>query len=308
MLISRYLIFNALSLMVLIVLACSRPVLMKKGPNEDIHGVTGECQIKGSDTLLMLSQRWAEDFMAENPNAIIQVTGGGSGVGIAALIDGTTDVANASRPIKDVEIEAAKGKGVDPLEFAVAMDGIAVIINPDNPVDEFTLVQIKGIYTGEIKNWKEVGGPDLTVITYGRQSSSGTYVYFKEHVLEDEDYRTDNQELSGNSLLCDSISKDAAGIAYVGVGYASKRDDIVIAGVKANDASEAVVPNIETVSSGEYPISRFLYNYTNGKPEGAAKAYLAYALSDEGQATAEEVEYITLPADILEEMRAQLDE
>jgi phosphate transport system substrate-binding protein len=283
-----------------------RPVFNK--PETNTEGVFGECQIKGSDTLLMLSQRWAEDFMAENPDAIIQVTGGGSGVGIAALIDGTTDVANSSRPIKDKEIDNANAKGVEPLEFAVAMDGIAVIINPDNAVKELTLAQIKGIYTGEIKNWKDVGGADITIITYGRQSSSGTYVYFKEHVLEDEDYRTDNQELSGNSLLCDGVSKDKASIAYVGVGYASKRDDIVIIGVKADDASDPIVPSIETVSNGEYPISRYLYNYTNGTPEGAAKAYLAYALSDDGQATAEEVEYITLPADILEEMRAQLGE
>lgn len=294
------------ALLVLAVFGC-RPGT-DEGDETDGEGVSGECQIKGSDTLLMLSQRWAEDFMAENPDAIIQVTGGGSGVGIAALIDGTTDVANASRPIKDKEIEEAKGKGIEPLEFAVAMDGISVIINPENTATELTLAQIKGIYTGEITNWKEVGGPDLEVVTYGRQSSSGTYVYFKEHVLEDEDYRADNQELSGNSLLCDSVSKDKAGIAYVGVGYASKRDDIVIAGVKVDDASPAVVPSIETVGGGEYPISRFLYNYTNGKPEGAAKAYLAWALSDEGQATAEEVEYIALPSDLLEEMRAQLGE
>ncbi len=293
------------TLLALAIFGC-RPGMEKPGTGGD--GVSGECQIKGSDTLLMLSQRWAEDFMAENPDAIIQVTGGGSGVGIAALIDGTTDVANASRPIKGKEIEDAKGKGIEPLEFAVAMDGISVIINPENTATELTLAQIKGIYTGEITNWKEVSGPDLEIVTYGRQSSSGTYVYFKEHVLEDEDYRTDNQELSGNSLLCDSVAKDAAGIAYVGVGYASKRGDIFIAGVKEDDASPAVVPSIETVGGGEYPISRFLYNYTNGTPEGAVKAYLAYALSDEGQATAEEVEYIALPADLLEEMRAQLGE
>jgi phosphate transport system substrate-binding protein len=278
------------------------------GGETDGESVSGECQIKGSDTLLMLSQRWAEEFMAENPDAITQVTGGGSGVGIAALIDGTTDIANASRPIKDKEIEDAQSKGIEPLEFAVAMDGISVIINPENTATELTMAQIKGIYTGKITNWKEVGGPDLDVVTYGRQSSSGTYVYFKEHVLEDEDYHTGNQELSGNSMLCDSVAKDAAGIAYVGVGYASKRDDIVIVGVKEDDAAEAIVPSIETVGGGKYPISRFLYNYTNGKPEGVAKAYLAYALSDEGQTTVEEVEYIALPDDMLADMRAQLGE
>ncbi|MCP4229429.1 MAG: PstS family phosphate ABC transporter substrate-binding protein, partial [bacterium] len=238
--------------------------------------------------------------------AIVQVTGGGSGVGIAALIDGTTDVANASRPIKNEEIDEAKRNGVEPLEFSVAMDGISVIVNPKNPVTELTLAQIKGIYTGNIKNWKEVGGPNMGVITYGRQSSSGTYVYFKENVLENEDYRADNQELSGNSLLCDSVSKDAAGIAYVGVGYALKRDDITIVGVKKDDDAEPVIPTIETVGGGEYPISRFLYNYTDGAPTGVAKAYLAYALSDEGQATAEEVEYVALPEDVRREQLEKL--
>jgi phosphate transport system substrate-binding protein len=268
--------------------------------------VAGEIQMKGSDTLLLLAQRWAETFMAENPDAIVQVTGGGSGVGIAALIDGTTDIADASRPIKDEEVEECKANGVDVLEFSVALDGISVIINPDNTVESLTLAQIKDIYTGKTKNWKEVGGPDAMIVCYGRQSSSGTYVYFKEHVLEDEDYRADTQELAGNSVLCDSVARDTGGIAYVGVGYAAQRDDVKILGVKADENAEPVKPTNEAVSSGTYPISRYLYNYTNGKPEGVAKAYLEFALSDEGQKIVEEVEYIALPQDVLKEQRDKL--
>jgi phosphate transport system substrate-binding protein len=270
------------------------------------EGLTGEIQVKGSDTLLLLAQRWAEEFMALNPAAVVQVTGGGSGVGIAALIDGTTDIADASRPIKDEEIEDCEANGVDVLEFPVALDGISVIINPDNTVESLTLAEIKDIYTGKTKNWKEVGGPDATIVCYGRQSSSGTYVYFKEHVLEDEDYRADTQELAGNSVLCDSVARDIGGIAYVGVGYAAQRDDVMILAVMEEEGGEAITPTDETVANGTYPISRYLYNYTNGKPEGVAKAYLEFALSDEGQKIVEEVEYIALPPDLLGEQRDKL--
>jgi phosphate transport system substrate-binding protein len=270
------------------------------------EGLTGEIQVKGSDTLLLLAQRWAEEFMTENPGAVVQVTGGGSGVGIAALIDGTTDVANSSREIKDEEVEECKANGVDVLEFSVALDGISVIVNPDNTVESLTLAQIKDIYTGKTKNWIEVGGPDATIVCYGRQSSSGTYVYFKEYVLEDKDYRADTQELAGNSVLCDSVARDVGGIAYVGVGYAAQRDDVKILGVMAEDGADPVKPTNETVANGTYPISRYLYNYTNGKPEGVAKAYLEFALSDEGQKIVEEVEYVALPPDVLKEQRDKL--
>jgi len=276
-------------------------------PSEtDGETVAGEIQVKGSDTLLLLAQRWAEEFMAENPGAVVQVTGGGSGVGIAALIDGTTDIADASRPIKDEEIEDCEANGVEVVEFSVALDGISVIINPDNTVESLSLAQIKDIYTGKTKNWKELGGPDATIVCYGRQSSSGTYIYFKEHVLEDEDYRADTQELAGNSVLCDSVARDVGGIAYVGVGYAAQRDDVKILGVMTDEGAEPVKPTNEAVANGTYPISRYLYNYTDGKPEGVAKAYLEFALSDEGQKIVEEVEYIALPPDLLDEQRDKL--
>jgi phosphate transport system substrate-binding protein len=273
----------------------------RPGGEPETEGLAGEIQVKGSDTLLLLGQRWAEEFMAVNPGAVVQVTGGGSGVGIAALTNGTTDIANSSRPMKDEEKEDCEANDVDPIEFIVAMDGISVIVHPDNPVESLTLAQIKDIYTGKTKNWNELGGPDATIVCYGRQSSSGTYVYFKEHVLEGEDYRSDTQELAGNSVLCDSVARDVGGIAYVGVGYAEQRDDVKILGVTTDEGAEPVVPTDETVADGTYPISRYLYNYTDGTPEGVTEAYLEFALSDEGQKIVEEVEYIALPTDLLAE-------
>jgi phosphate transport system substrate-binding protein len=278
----------------------------EKGAAATAGAVRGTIQVKGSDTLLMLSQRWAETFMDENPEAVVQVTGGGSGVGIKSLIDGTTDVANASRPIKDEEREQAEAKGVTVSEIAVAVDGVCFIVNPANPLTELTVAQLGDVYRGKIKDWRALGGSGR-IMCYGRQSTSGTYDFVKEHVLNKDDYRADIQELQGNSLLCDAVSRDKNGIAYVGYGYADKRDDIKILGVKKDDASPAVTPNVDTVGSMEYPISRYLFNYTNGKPEGLVKAFISFALSDEGQKVVEEVEYVKLPAPKLSESRAALE-
>ncbi len=260
--------------------------------------LSGTIQVKGSDTLLMLSQRWAEEFMAKHPGAIVQVTGGGSGTGIKALIDGSTGVCNASRPMKDEEIKEATAKGVDPLEIRVALDGIAVVVHKDNPVNELTMAQLGDIYVkdGKNKDWKQVGGKAGKIMCYGRQSSSGTYDYFKEHVLAKKDYRADVQELTGTALLCDAVAKDPNGVAYVGVGYAMKRTDVKILGLKKDDKSSAVKPDLATVSDNSYPLSRYLFNYTNGKPKGVARAFISFALSPEGQKIVEEVEYVPLPA------------
>lgn len=285
-----------------IVAALILTVACKKAPEGktgETAALSGTIQVKGSDTLLMLSQRWAEDFMAKNKGVVVQVTGGGSGVGIKALIDGTTDIANASRPIKDDEVAAAKAKNVNPFEIKVALDGIALVVHKDNPVNELTVEQLKEIYIagGKITDWKAVGGKPGKIMCYGRQSTSGTYEYFKEHVLNKKDYRPEILELTGTSLLCDAVAKDPNGIAYVGIGYALKRSDIKILSLKKDASSPAVVPNLTTVSDGSYPLSRYLFNYTNGKPAGAAKAFISYALSEEGQKLVEEVEYVPLPPD-----------
>ncbi len=263
-------------------------------------------QVKGSDTLLMLSQRWAEAFMDENPEAVVQVTGGGSGVGIKALVEGTTDVANASRPIKGEERKEAQAKGVVVNEIAVAVDGVCFIVHPSNPLTELTVSQLGDIYRGRTKDWGALGGSGK-IMCYGRQSTSGTYDFVKEHVLNKDDYRSDIQEMQGNSLLCNEVAEDANGIAYVGYGYARKRDDVKVLAVKKNDASPAIKPSNETVGSMEYPISRYLFCYTDGKPEGVTKAFLAFALSDEGQKVVEEVEYVALAASKLSESRALVE-
>jgi phosphate transport system substrate-binding protein len=269
-------------------------------------GLRGTIQVKGSDTLLLLSQRWAEAFMEESPEALVQVTGGGSGVGIKALIEGTTDVANASRPMKEEEREEAKTKGVEVNEIAVAVDGICFIVHPSNPLAEATVNQLGDIYRGRTKDWGALGGSGR-IMCYGRQSTSGTYEFIKEHVLDKDDYRADIQELPGNAILCDSVARDANAVAYVSFGYAARRDDVKILAVKKDDASAAIAPTHETVSAREYPISRYLFNYVDGKPEGVAKAFLGFALAAEGQKIVEEVEYVALPPAKLSEGRAALE-
>ncbi|OGU67045.1 MAG: phosphate-binding protein [Stygiobacter sp. RIFOXYC12_FULL_38_8] len=246
--------------------------------------------VKGSDTLVILSQRWAEVFMKSNPGIAVQVTGGGSGTGIAALLNGSTDICNASRPMKQSEIEKLKDKyGSTGVEIKVAIDGLSVYVNKANKkVNDLTLVQIKGIYTGEIKNWKEVGGSDAKIIMYGRENSSGTYVYFKEHVLENKDFSSDVQSLPGTAAVVNAVSKDKNAIGFGGAAYAKGIKDIA---VKKDPDSKAFLPNKKNIESGEYPISRFLYMYTRKKPEGNIKKFVDWALSKEGQRIVAEVGY-----------------
>ncbi|MBI3123168.1 MAG: phosphate ABC transporter substrate-binding protein [Ignavibacteriales bacterium] len=246
--------------------------------------------VKGSDTLVILSQRWAEVFMKSNPGIAVQVTGGGSGIGIAALLNGSTDICNASRPMKQSEIEKLKDKyGSTGVEIKVAIDGLSVYVNKANKkVNDLTLVQIKGIYTGEIKNWKEVGGSDAKIIMYGRENSSGTYVYFKEHVLENKDFSSDVQSLPGTAAVVNAVSKDKNAIGFGGAAYAKGIKDIA---VKKDPDLKAFLPNKKNIESGEYPISRFLYMYTRKKPEGNIKKFVDWALSKEGQRIVAEVGY-----------------
>ena len=267
--------------------------------------------VKGSDTLLRLAQTWAEHFNSSRVE--VAVTGGGSGTGIAALINDQIDIADASRSMKDSEKKEAEKNGVQPVEFKVAMDGIAVILNKDSHnITVLTLEQIRGIYNGTYTKWSDVGGDSNdTIVLYGRQPNSGTYVFFEEHVLDTKhggkDYSEKMQQMNGNAQIVDSVIKDRNGIGYVGVSYAlSRENDLTIVKVKKDENSTAYKPTNENVASGDYPISRFLFQYTNGRPTGAVSDFIAYELSDEGQQVCEQVEYIPLPQDIREEMRAQL--
>jgi phosphate transport system substrate-binding protein len=252
--------------------------------------------IKGSDTLVRLGQRWAEEYMKNNKDVVIQVSGGGSGTGIAALLNGTTDICEASRDMKEKEYKTAQEKGINPFRVSVALDGIAVFLNNENPVAELSMAQLKGIYTGAITNWKEVGGPDAQIILYGRENNSGTYAFFKEHVLSEEDYDARTQTLPGTAAVVNAVAKDKNGIGYGGIAWAT---GVRFAAVKKDDSAAAVLPSMETVSNGSYPIARELYWFFNGKPSGDLKKLVNWTLSTAGQKLAEEIDYVPLPADLV---------
>jgi phosphate transport system substrate-binding protein len=245
--------------------------------------------VKGSDTMVILSQRWAETYMKKNPGLMIQVTGGGSGVGIAALINGGTDICAASRPMKDAEKEQAKGRhGKDVKEIPVALDGVAIYVNDSCTIPSISRVQLKGIYTGQITNWRDLGGKDARIVPYSRENNSGTYVFFKEHVLENADFARETQTLPGTAAVVNAVAKDPASIGYGGIAYAS---GIRAVPIRKDDRSEPVVPSPATVQSGQYPLSRNLFFYTIGEPSDDAKAFIDWVLSQEGQKICEEVGY-----------------
>lgn len=242
--------------------------------------LTGSINIEGSDTIVNMGQAWAEKFMEANPGVMISVKGGGSGTGIAALINGTVDFADASREMKQEEIDQAKAAGVDPVETVVAKDGISVIVNPANGVTDLTIEQLGKIYRGEITNWKEVGGADKNIVLLSRDSSSGTYEYFKEAVVgKDKEYAKEAKLLASNQAIVDEVKGNDAAIGYVGIGYAENAGtEIKIVDV------EGVKASIETVLDGTYPLGRDLYMYSNGAPTGVMKAYVDWILGTDGQA------------------------
>ncbi len=245
--------------------------------------------VKGSDTMVILAQRWAEVYMSKNSDVTIQVTGGGSGVGIAALINGTTDLCNSSRPMKPSEREKLKQRyNTLGVEIKVAKDGLSVYENASGSINELTLAQIKDIYTGKITNWKDVGGPNAKIIVYGRENSSGTYVYFKDNVLGGADFTPSMQSLPGTAAVVNAVSKDKYAIGFGGAAYAK---GIKFIKVKKDANSPGYEPTAENVKSGVYPISRFLYVYTRSKPTGVTKDYIDWILSSEGQALVTKVGY-----------------
>jgi phosphate transport system substrate-binding protein len=242
---------------------------------------------KGSDTIVNLALAWAEFYQAEHSNVRISVTGGGSGTGIASLINNTVDIANASRQIKSEEIENARENGVEPVEYVIARDAIAVIVHPDNPVEKLTLAQISAIYSGEISNWRELGGEDRPIVRLSRETNSGTHVYFLENVLrlgEKENktlFSMDTLLLPSSEGIIKETSQNPNAIGYDGLGYVTDEVKVVRVAVKPGEAY--IFPSVETVNSGSYPIARELYMYTNGQPEGMLEEYMTWILSDEAQ-------------------------
>ncbi|HEY6142344.1 MAG TPA: phosphate ABC transporter substrate-binding protein [Flavobacterium sp.] len=247
--------------------------------------------IKGSDTLVILSQKWAEVYMKKNPNASIQVIGGGSGVGLSALINGLTDIANSSRPIKTSEVEKLKARyGTLGVEIPCAKDGLSVYLNKSNPVKVLTIQQIGQIFSGKITNWKKVGGPDAKIQLYGRESSSGTFEFFKEQVVK-TDFSPTCQTLPGTAAIVNAVKKDKYGIGYGGAAYAQGIQDCAI---KKDQNSPAILPNAATIKNHTYPITRYLYMYLRSKPTGETKEFVDWVLSSEGQGLIAGVGYYPL--------------
>lgn len=254
----------------------------------DGTGLEGTVNVQGSDTLLNIATAWSDAFMDANPGVDISVQGGGSGTGIASLINGTVDFANASRGIKDEEVASAEARGIDPVEHAVAIDGIAVVVNPTNGVDGLTMDELGRIFRGEITNWKDVGGKDAQIVLLSRDSSSGTYEYFKEEVVgEDAEYAASAKLLPSNQAIADEVTANEAGIGYIGLGYLT--DDVKVVAI------DGVKASIESAADGSYPISRFLYMYSNGEPTGVMAAYLEWILGTEGQRLVADEGFVPLP-------------
>jgi phosphate transport system substrate-binding protein len=250
---------------------------------------------KGSDTLVNLALAWAERYHEINPEVQISVTGGGSGTGFAALMNGTISIANASRKIKDEEIKTAREKGFEPIEFIVANDAIAVIVNPQNPVNELTLEQVSRIYKGEFTNWQEVGGEDRPIVKLSRETNSGTHVYFLETVVR-LGSKEDKQIFSADTLLLPSsegiiseVRDNPNAIGYDGLGYVTEEVKMV---ALSKEGGGYILPSAETVISGAYPIARHLYMYTRGEPQGADLAYLEWILSKEAQGIITELGFV----------------
>ncbi len=259
----------------------------------------GAITAKGSDTMVILAQKWAEVYMSKTPGTTIQVTGGGSGTGFAALQNQTTELANASRKIKPKEIESClKAFGKRPTEYKVALDGLSVYVHADNPLKELTVEQLELIFTGKIRNWKELGGADAPLTLYSRENNSGTYEFFKEHVLKGKDFAASAQTMPGTAAVLQAVAKDKNGIGYGGAAYGAGAKALLI---KKDDSAPAVEPTEENVVKGSYPIWRYLFIYVNpALDKGDVAAYLRWIRSDAGQQVVKDVGYFPLPKHLRE--------
>ncbi len=287
---------SALALLTVAVVAagCGRPT----GSTGTGAGQSASIQVKGSDTMVNLTQAWAEAYMQTHPEASIAVTGGGSGTGIAALLNGTTDIAISSRDIQDKEIAHGKAKGIEPVESVVALDGIAVIVNPTNKIAKLNVDQLSAIFTGKTINWSELGGMGKKIVALSRDRSSGTHVFFLEHVLRKgnakgpEEYGTSGLLLPSSQAIVDEVAQRPDAIGYIGLGYLSNKvKDVAVA---ADKSTVYVKPSVDTVRSKAYPISRSLLMYTNGAPQGAMKDFIDYVLSPGGQKIVEEQGFVPI--------------
>jgi phosphate transport system substrate-binding protein len=240
-----------------------------------------EVMVKGSDTMLNLTQRLAEGFMAANPDITVSVTGGGSGVGINAIMSGETDIANSSRAIKSKEVSTARSNGINPVEYPIAIDGVCIVVNTASTIEKLTVSQLGQLYQGKVANWSALGGPNKKVSLYGRQPSSGTFVYVRDEAVKSE-YAPAMRQMNGSAQIVEGVKADEGAIGYVGVGYA-REPGIKVVSLSKDGASYYSPLDKEAVDAGTYPLARPLFQYTNGKAKGDAKALLEFELSPEGQ-------------------------
>jgi phosphate transport system substrate-binding protein len=284
----------------LLVAAATLPVACGSRESQAVDGAAEAVETienKGSDTLVNLALAWAEAYMQLHPEVRLSVTGGGSGTGIAAMINATVDIANASRQMKPEEIEAAEANGVSPVEFVVARDAIAVVVHASNPVDGLTFQQISDIYVGEIINWQQVGGEDRPIVLLSRESNSGTYLYFLENVVRMGQADSPLLFAPGALLMPSSegitseVRQNPNAIGYDGLGYVTSEEKVMA--VARDPQGPFVLPSVETVNDGSYPIARPLYMYTPGEPTGRIKAYLDW-VRGEGQTIIPELGFVPL--------------
>lgn len=250
--------------------------------------------VSGSDTMLILNQRWAEAYAKANPNVTVAVAGGGTGLGIKDFIHGAADIAAASRNMEKAEVDAARNNGVVAYEIPVALDGLAIAVNRSNPIESLTVDQVRRIYVGQIANWKQLGGPDEPVFVFGRDANSGTHAFFQRRVLRFQNWGPQVRFLASTSEEAKEVSRTKGGIAYGGVAYFKNNPNLKILPISAGKNMPAVLPTEDNVRSKRYPIWRHLYFYTNGRPKGAVAQFVKWVLSDEGQRIAEEVGYYSL--------------
>jgi len=277
------------------VLVCLAAILVLGGCSR--QGQQGSSiQIKGSDTMVNLGQAWAEEFMKANPEVSVAVTGGGSGTGIASLLSKTCDIAELSRELKPEEIAMAKEKGFAPQQITVALDGLAVVVHPANPLAQLTVDQLAAVFSGAVTNWKEIGGADLPIVVLSREVNSGTHVYFKEHVLRGN-LKESTVEFAANALMlpssqaiADEVAQNPGAIGYFGMGYISPREKALA--IAKDGASPSVQPTIENVVSQAYPISRPLLMVTSGRPQGLVARFIDYVLSPEGQKIVKKIDFV----------------
>lgn len=251
----------------------------------------GALQIKGSDTMVNLCQAWAEAFMARHPKVTVAVTGGGSGTGIAALIGGTCDLAATSRQMTAKETSQAAVRGHPPREWTVALDGLAVVVHPSNPVTQLTMPQLADLFTGAVRRWKDVGGPNRAVVLLSREVNSGTHVYFKEHVLgPGQEFAPEALLLPSSQAIADEAATNPDAIGYYGMGYANPRNAVVAIAKTAE--GPYVAPSEDDVRSGRYPIARPLFFYSAGEPQGLVKAFLDFVRSPDGQTIVRQIDFV----------------